>query len=105
MKGLLLYAAVCLALTACQRAPSDPVQSVKEVMLEITEMKLTRHTHFSFRETKGGYQYLRVGTGLSCPAGARYRVGDRVKLRVTTYMGKQGPYSVLPMLEAMRLCR
>lgn len=105
MKGILLYAAVCLALTACQRTPSDPVQSVKTVLLEITEMKLSKHTYFSFKETTSDSRYLRVGTGKYCPGGKRWRVGDRARLRVTTYQGKQGPYSVLPSLEAMRLCR
>ena len=75
MKGLLLYAAVCLALTACQRAPSDPVQSVRTVLLEITDVKLSKHTYFSFRETTSDSRYLKVGTGKYCSGGARHRWG------------------------------
>lgn len=105
MKGLWLCTTFCLALAGCQRAPSDPVLSVKEVMLEITDMKLTKHTYFSFKETTSGYRYLKVGTGKYCSGGRRWRVGDRAKLRVTTYQGAKGQYSTLPSLEAMRLCR
>lgn len=105
MRKLLQTLTVCLVLAGCERVPPDPVLGSAVVLLELTEVKLSKHTHFSFRDVATGYRYNRVGTGKYCSQGKRWRVGDRVRLTVFTYQGKKGQYNELPRSEAIRLCR
>lgn len=94
---------LCLALAGCE--PPDPAVSQEDVELEITAIKLSKHTHFSFRETGTGYRYAKVSTGKYCSRGKHWLVGDLITLTVVTYQGERGQYKALPSSQARRMCR